>query len=76
MYLKRQGTSRMSIQEKARLLMQGHYGFVKHRQQSILKRTGQELGMSSEISNYWNPIQGKLSIVARDMYDRCNVTLS
>lgn len=66
----------MYTQEKARALMQRHYHLVKHRQQSILGRTVQELGMSAEIANYWNPIQGKLNPTDRVLYDRNNVTFS
>ncbi|WP_392435892.1 hypothetical protein ACF3DV_29120 [Chlorogloeopsis fritschii PCC 9212] len=66
----------MSTQDKARALMQRHYQQVKHRQQSMLGRTGQELGMPVEIANYWNPIQGKLNPMARVLYNRNHVTFS
>jgi hypothetical protein len=53
---KRRRYSHMSTQEQARILMQSRYQSVKLRQQSILKRTGQELGINEEITSYWNPI--------------------
>lgn len=55
----------MSTQDQARALMSRRYQKVKNRQQSILGRTAQELGMFDEISNYWNPVQGKLDTSAR-----------
>ncbi|MDJ0736209.1 MAG: hypothetical protein QNJ47_19460 [Nostocaceae cyanobacterium] len=66
----------MSIQERSRALMQRRYQLVKHRQQSLLGRTAAELHLSSEISNYWNPIQGKLNPVASATYEPNHVALS
>ena len=63
----------MSTQDRARALMSRRYHSVKNRQQSILGRTAQELGMSDEITNYWNPVQGKLDFTARRIYDGSNV---
>ena len=48
----------MSIQEKARQLMVRQHQQAKNRQQSMLMRAAQELGLHEEISHYWNPIQG------------------
>jgi hypothetical protein len=50
----------MSTQEKARALMQRHHHLAKNRQQSMLERAGEEIGFSGEVSEYWNPIQGKI----------------
>ncbi len=66
----------MTTQEKARALMQRHYQAIKNRQQSMLGRTGEELGLPGEISHYWNPIQGKINPSAWKSYDRSNVTMS
>lgn len=66
----------MSTQEKARALMQRRYELVKRRQQSILGRIGQEIGCRHEISNYWNPIQGKLNPTNVSIYGRNHVTFS
>lgn len=64
----------MSTQDRARALMSRRYQMVKNRQQSILGRTAQELGMSDEISNYWNPVQGKLDVTARMIYGKSHTT--
>jgi hypothetical protein len=66
----------MSTQERARALMVHHYQMVKNRQQSMLGRVGEELGLSMEVSHYWNPIQGKIEHGARITYDRSNATMS
>jgi hypothetical protein len=66
----------MSTQEKARTLMMGHYRQVKNRQQSMLERAGKEIGLPGEVSDYWNPIQGKLDPSARMNYDRSNAAMS
>jgi hypothetical protein len=66
----------MSTQERARALMMHHYQMVKNRQQSMLGRIGEEIGLSTEVSHYWNPIQGKIEHGARITYDRSNATMS
>ena len=66
----------MTTQDKARALMQRHYQAIKNRQQSMLGRAGEELGLPGEISRYWNPIQGKINPGAWKSYDRSNVTMS
>ncbi len=67
----------MSTQEKARALMMRHYQMVKNRQQSMLERVGEELGLpAGKASHYWNPIQGKIDPTVRMTYDRSNATMS
>ena len=66
----------MTTQEKARALMQRHYQTIKNRQQSMLGRTGEELGLPGEISHYWNPVQGKINPSAWGSYDRSRATMS
>lgn len=66
----------MSTQDKARALMMHHYQIIKNRQQSMLGRVGEELGLPGEVSNYWNPIQGKIDPTARMTYDASNATMS
>jgi hypothetical protein len=66
----------MSTQEQARALMMRHYQLIKNRQQSMLERVGEELGIPGEVSSYWNPIQGKIDPTARMTYDRSNATMS
>ncbi|BAY49630.1 hypothetical protein SAMD00079811_72590 [Scytonema sp. HK-05] len=66
----------MSTQEKARALMMRHYQIIKNRQQSMLERTGEEIGLPGEVSTYWNPTQGKIDPTARMTYDRSNAAMS
>ncbi|NMG07876.1 hypothetical protein [Brasilonema sp. UFV-L1] len=66
----------MSTQEKARALMMRHYQLIKNRQQSMLGRAGEELGLPGEVSHYWNPIQGKIDPTTRITYDRSSATMS
>lgn len=66
----------MTTQEKARALMQRHYQIIKNRQQSMLGRAGEELGLPGEIRHYWNPVQGKINPSAWASYDRSNATMS
>ncbi|MBW4613442.1 MAG: hypothetical protein KME21_09190 [Desmonostoc vinosum HA7617-LM4] len=66
----------MSIADKSRALMVRQYQQVKNRQQSMLMRAAQELGLPEEISHYWNPIQGKIDPTTRMIYDRSNATMS
>lgn len=66
----------MSTQEKARALMQRHYNMVKNRQQSMLERAGQEIGLPGEVSRYWTPIQGKLDPTKSSNYDRSGASMS
>ncbi|KOP25383.1 hypothetical protein ACE1AT_27480 [Pelatocladus sp. BLCC-F211] len=66
----------MSTQDKARALMMRHYQLIKNRQQSMLERAGEELGLPGEISHYWNPTQGKIDHNARMNYDRSNAAMS
>jgi hypothetical protein len=66
----------MSTQEKARALMVRHYQLIKNRQQSLLERTGEELGLAGEVSHYWNPIQGKIDFNARTTYEPSHATMS
>ncbi len=66
----------MSIQEKSRALMVRQYQQVKNRQQSMLMRAAQELGLPEEVSNYWNPIQGKIDKTTRTIYGSSHAAMS
>ncbi|AFY44455.1 hypothetical protein IQ244_08515 [Nostoc sp. LEGE 06077] len=66
----------MSIQEKSRALMVRQHQQVKNRQQSMLMRAAQELGLPEEASHYWNPIQGKIDQTARTIYGSSNASMS
>ena len=66
----------MKTQEKARALMMQHYYQIKNRQQSMLERVAEEIGLQEEISDYWQPIQGKISPSVRMTCDRSHVAMS
>ncbi|WGV27200.1 hypothetical protein [Halotia branconii] len=66
----------MSIQDKSRALMMRQYQQVKNRQQSMLMRAAQEIGLPEETSHYWNPIQGKIEPTTRMIYGSSNAAMS
>jgi hypothetical protein len=66
----------MSIQEKSRAIMARQYQQVKNRQQSMLMRDAQELGLSQEASHYWNPTQGKIDPTMRLIYGSSHAAMS
>jgi hypothetical protein len=66
----------MSIAEKSRALMVRQHQQVKNRQQSMLMRAAQELGLHEELAHYWNPTQGKIEPTMRMIYGRSNATMS
>jgi hypothetical protein len=70
------GGSVMSIQEKARQLMVRQHQQAKNRQQSMLMRAAQELGLHEGMSHYWNPIQGKMDPATQTLYGRSQATMS
>ncbi|QSJ18167.1 hypothetical protein JYQ62_04865 [Nostoc sp. UHCC 0702] len=66
----------MSIEEKSRALMVRQYHQVKNRQQSMMMRAAQELGLPEEASHYWNPIQGKIDATTRMIYGSSHAAMS
>ncbi|BAY60849.1 MULTISPECIES: hypothetical protein [Nostocales] len=66
----------MSIEEKSRAIMVRQYQEVKKRQQSMLMRSAQELGLPEEMSHYWNPIQGKVDQASRTLYGSSHAGMS
>lgn len=66
----------MSTQEQARALMIRHYHLVKNRHLSMLERAGQEVGLTGEVSQYWQPIQGKIDSGNKNICDRSNAAMS
>ncbi|MBN4005752.1 hypothetical protein [Nostoc sp. LPT] len=66
----------MSIADKSRALMVREHQQVKNRQQSMLMRAAQELGLPEEASHYWNPIQGKVDTSARMIYGPSHASMS
>ena len=64
----------MSTQDQARALMMRHHHHVKNREQSMLNRTANQLGI--EVGEYNSTIQGKPSANFRADYDRSSVSMS
>ncbi len=65
----------MSAQDQARMLMMRHHHMIKNRQQSMLCRTNEEVGMPGD-AHYWSSIQGKPSANASRSYDRSGSAMS
>ncbi|MGL5196633.1 MAG: DUF4278 domain-containing protein [Chroococcales cyanobacterium] len=65
-----------NLEEKARALTLSNGLAIKKRQQAMLGRVAAEVGLSSDISNYWNRIQGKVHPTFRASYSRSSVSLS
>lgn len=66
----------MSIQDRTRALTMRQYQQVKNRQQSMLMRAAQELGLPAELSKYWSPIQGKIDPTIRLIYETSHASMS
>lgn len=65
----------MSTEQQARALMMRHHQAIKNRQQSMLERAAEEIGV--EVDNkYWSNIQGKPHSSFRATYDRSHAALS
>ncbi|MFW6357682.1 MAG: hypothetical protein ACOC0N_00490 [Chroococcales cyanobacterium] len=66
----------MSTQDQARALMMRHHKMIKNRQQSMLDRAANEIGLDVEGKHNWNHIQGKHHPSFRSTYDRSGASLS
>ncbi|MBS0015193.1 MAG: hypothetical protein KFF72_02270 [Arthrospira sp. SH-MAG29] len=64
----------MGTQEQARALMMGHHKNIKNRQQSMLNRSAEEVGI--DVGDYYSTIQGKPSSNSLDNYDRSSSSMS
>lgn len=66
-----------SVQEQARWLMMSHHRNVKRRQQAMLGRLDQEVGLTATQANrFWNHIRGTAHPSFNDSYDRSHVAMS
>jgi hypothetical protein len=63
------------MDQQARALMNRHHHQIKHRQQSLLERAADEIGVDVD-KNYWSNIQGKPQSSFRMSYDRSGASLS
>lgn len=66
----------MSANEQARALMHRHHHLVKQRQQAMLTRLVNEVGLPTEAAHYWNHIQGKPHPTFSANYDRSHASMS
>ena len=64
----------MSTQDQARALMMRHHHLVKNRQQALLNRVADEVGV--EVGDYHSTIQGKPSATFSSTYDRSHASMS
>lgn len=60
----------------ARNLMMKHHRNVKRRQQVMLTRLAAEAGLTADVTQYWNHIQGKVHPSFWNTYDRSNAAMS
>lgn len=65
-----------TVQDKARSLMMDHHRSIKRRQQDMLGRLAQEVGLDSGAADRWNLIQGKIHPTFRANYDRSKAAMS
>ncbi|MFO7090577.1 hypothetical protein [Limnospira platensis] len=65
----------MGTQDQARALMMGHHKNIKNRQQSMLNRSAEEVGME-DIGDYYSTIQGKPNSNSSMSYDRSSSSMS
>ena len=66
-----------SIDEQLRSLMLNHHRNVKQREQVMLSRLAAQVGLPNQYAyQYWNPIQGKVSPVMAETYNRSHVAFS
>ena len=64
----------MSIGDKARALMMKHHRAIGKRQQTLLTRSADQVGL--HVTSYWNRIQGKVHPSFRASYDRSQASFS
>lgn len=64
----------LTAEDRARSLMLSHSRIIKTRQQAMLTRSASEIGLTGDIAQYWNRIQGKIHPSFRATYDRRLVT--
>lgn len=64
----------MSTKNQARALMMRHTTQIRNRQESMLERAAEEIGMDIDTNQYRSHTQGKSNF--RADYDRSNSTMS
>jgi hypothetical protein len=66
----------MSMQTNARALLNRHHQMIKNREQSMLLRAVEEMGLDVDVTLYHSHIQGKTPSNFNQAYDRARVTMS
>jgi hypothetical protein len=66
----------MSIQTKARALLNRHHQMIRNREQSMLLRTAAEIGFDVDAIHYYSHIQGKTPAQFSQAYDRSRTAMS
>jgi len=64
------------LDELSRRLMMSHQRLIRIRQQSMLLRGTEQIGLHVNVRNFWNRIQGKVHPTFRLNYDRSRVSMS
>ncbi len=66
----------MSIQSQSRALMMRHHQRIRSREQSMLLRLHEELGLDLDATSYHSQIQGKTPSDFTSTYDRGSSAMS
>jgi len=66
----------MSIQAQARALLSRHHQMIRNREQSMLLRAVEEIGLDVDVTRYHSHIQGKTPPNFSQAYDRTHATMS
>jgi hypothetical protein len=64
------------MQTKARALLNRHHQMIKNREQSMLLRAVEEMGLDVDVTRYHSHMQGKTPSNFSQAYDRARVTMS
>ncbi len=65
-----------ALDELSRSLMMGHQRAIRIRQQAMLVRGIEQIGLQANVRGFWNRIQGKVHPTFRLNYDRSHVSMS
>ena len=70
------GSSAVTTDNRARMMLMNRHRLVKRRQQSMLSRLAGEVGLPADAARYWNHIQGKIHPSFWSTYDRSSASIS
>ncbi|NER79853.1 MAG: DUF4278 domain-containing protein [Leptolyngbya sp. SIO1D8] len=66
----------VDIELKARTMLASHHRTVKQRQQTMLTRLATDVGLGTQVTHYWNHVQGKVHPSFWATYDRSHAASS